>query len=221
MSYQVFFSFSTGLTAPLTVPVGTKAGILRHVSDVEQTLELKLVRRELNPGYWDYRDRFEGVDDETLCSTVIRHNEWVRWLYDRVADWAKEPATGNTEVITPEDAQAFWHGLTLLEVDTARWTKEYYRERMDHLYEVMRGREDQGVTFDEKALTPKQAASVIRLFSVYLDTNDIRLDVPKGGDRLASSDDGEYDWCERCGAVWPDDAEGCQKRKCPIREERS
>ncbi|MGU3387022.1 hypothetical protein ACLBYG_21100 [Methylobacterium sp. D53M] len=221
MSYHVFFSFSTGLKAPITVPAGTKASIARHVAEVEETPELKRTRYKDNPVHWESRGRFDGIDDETLCEAVIEHNRWVRRLYELTAEWSREPPTGQTETITPEEASEFWHALEQLSVEPTRWTREYYRERMEHLYEVMRGREDQGVTFDERALTPKQAGAVIRLFSLYLDTSDIRLEVPKGSDKLASSDDGEYDWCSRCGAVWPDDADACSRRKCPIREERA
>ena len=91
---------------------------------------------------------------------------------------------------------------------------------MEHLYEVMRGRKSEGVTFGEKALTTKQAAAVINIFSPYLDHDDRRLDVPNGYDYLASSYDGGYDWCEKCGAMRPEDADACRKRKCPIRAER-
>lgn len=87
------------------------------------------------------------------------------------------------------------------------------------LYEVMRGRKSEGVTFDEKALTPKQTAKVIILFSEFLDHHDIRLDVPNGRDQLASSTDGGYDWCEKCGAMDPDDVPDCRKRGCPLRKE--
>ena len=94
-------------------------------------------------------------------------------------------------------------------------------EKMNHLYEVMRGRPDDGVSFDETPLTERQAAQVINIFSTYLDEHDMRLDVPRGHDYLASSYDGGYDWCEKCGcAVHPDDIGSCEKKKCPLREER-
>jgi len=72
---------------------------------------------------------------------------------------------------------------------------------------------------DAKALTPKQAAMVIRIFEQWLDPADLRLDVPKGYDHLESSYDGGYVWCEKCGAVSPDEAYSCKKRGCPIRDE--
>ena len=86
---------------------------------------------------------------------------------------------------------------------------------MEVLYDVMRGNENEGITFGEKKLTPKQASAVVRLFSEFLDKHDRRLDVPNGHDYLASSYDGGYWWCEKCGAITYDDAESCGKRKCP------
>jgi len=74
------------------------------------------------------------------------------------------------------------------------------------------------VTFDEKPLTERQAAQVINLFSVFLDAHDCRLDVPKGYDYLASSYNGGYIWCEKCGAVTGDHMANCRKRGCPKKE---
>ena len=100
-----------------------------------------------------------------------------------------------------------------------RWTDDYFRDRMEHLYEVMRGRESEGVTFDAKPLTEKQAASIIRIFDQFLDPCDLRLDVPNGRDYLASSSDGGYDWCEKCGPMVWDDVGDCRKRGCPLLKE--
>lgn len=76
-----------------------------------------------------------------------------------------------------------------------------------------------GMSFDEKSLTPKQAAAVIRLFEQYLDPGDLRLDVPKGEDHLASSHDGGYIYCDKCGPVTWEHMEACRKKKCPARED--
>lgn len=223
MSVHVFFAFSTGLESSLTVPTGTKAAIRSHIEEVEQTLGLKRTRNADDaPEYWDhwdkaYREGWPDVDDKLLCETIEQHNAWVRWLYARFEDWSATPTEGGEE-ITPQDADGFWFGLAELTVRPERWTRSYYVSRMEHLYEVMRGRESEGVSFDEKALTPKQAAAVMLILSPYMDTFDMRLDVPKGRDYLASSYDGGYDWCEKCGAVDPDDANACRKRQCPLRE---
>jgi ribosomal protein L40E len=219
MSFHVFFSFSRGLSGPITAPIGTLARIIQHVEEVERTLRLERTQFQDNPVHWEWRGwPPTDLDDKILCQTVEDHNRWVERLYDRIADWAKKPVEDG-EMISPEDAKTFWHGLQRLEVPVIRWTGDYYRARMDTIYEVMRGRSQEGITFGEKALTPKQAGAVIRLFEGYLDPQDLRLEVPKGCDRLASSYWGEYDWCERCGAVLPDYSENCRKRGCPVQSE--
>lgn len=218
MSFHTFFGLTLGLSKPLNAPKGTLESIRAHVREVEAKLGLVADRFEDNPAHW-LRTDFAGVDDEVLCETAEAHNGWVRHLYEQMGEWQREPVEGG-ETITEADAQGFWHGLELLDVPAHRWTADYYRDRMEHLYEVMRGRESEGVTFDEKALTPKQAAAVMRLFEQYLDRNDLRLDVPHGHDYLASSYDGGYDWCEGCyKPVCPDDVWKCKKRKCPLRED--
>lgn len=221
MSFHVFFDFSVGLAHSIKAPKGTLRSIMDHVEHVEGTLGLKRTRYEDNPVYWDssdpaYRSGFPDVPDDTLCKTVEEHNDWVRRLYQRLDEWREKPPA-DAETITPEDAQKFWHGLQRLDVKPARWTMEYFRARMESLYEIMRGRENEGVTFGAKSLTPQQAAAVIRIFDQYLDRHDLRLDVPDGHDYLASSYDGGYDWCEQCGkAKHPDDGAACRKRKCPL-----
>jgi hypothetical protein len=233
MSYHVFFSFSSGLAKPLHCPPGTLAGILGHIRHVEEVLHLKTEQYMENAPHWVHRDRFEGIDDAIVCETIQQHNDWVRSLHGKFAVWAQAPAEGN-EVITAEDARKFWHGLELLEIEPDRWTGDYYRNRMDHLYEVLRGRDNEGVSLDEvKPLTQQQAAAVIGLFAPYLDNNDLRLDVPEspgrgfnGMDYLASSADGGYEWCsgdhgEGCfKPIHTDHIGGCKRRKCPLREER-
>lgn len=142
-------------------------------------------------------------------------------MYEDFGEWHAKPPPAPNETLTVEDARSFWHALeSRIDVPAQRWTSDYYQERMEHLYEVMRGRPSEGVTFGTKALTPKQAAEVVVLFSEFLDDHDIRLDVPLGHDGLRSSADGGYVWCEKCGAITDDDVEACRKRKCPIRAER-
>lgn len=215
MSYHVFFSFSTGLKKPIMCPKGTFAAIMSHIQNVEETLGLKREQYDNNPVHWNYDWLTDDLDNEVVCQIVEMHNRWVRWLYEEIADWAKNPVADG-EAITQEDAQKFWHGLRTLNVPTERWTGQYYRFRMEHLYEVMRGRPSEGVSLDAEAMTPDQAGAVIRLFSEYLDPQDLRLEVPKDCDHLASSFYGEYDWCERCGAVLPEYADGCRERACPV-----
>jgi len=228
MSYEVFFDFAQGLAAPLKVPTGTKKRLLEHVLEIEGLLALKRSKYEDNPVHWDhfdenYKKGFPNVtDDDALCNAIQGHNEWVVRTYREFGEWSEKPVAEG-EIITPDEAQEFWHGFQRLTVPLNRWSANYYRNRMEHLYEVMRGRPNEGNDFDEKPLTVRQAAQVINLFSEYLDTGDLRLDVPNGYDYLASSTDGGYDWCEKCGPVHPDawtEERGCGKRKCPLKQPR-
>lgn len=218
MAYHVFFSFSSGLAAPLWAPKGTKAAIKEHIKEVERILRLKRTKYRDNPVHWDSFSRdFSQISDELLCQTISEHNRWVRGYYHNFGKWSKEPVKDG-EIITPKDAEKFWFGFEMFHVPPERWTADYYREQMEVCYRVMRGHPTQGITFETKALTPKQAGAVIWLFADFLDTHDIRLEVPNGRDHLATSN--EYDWCQKCGPMDPDDAAGCRKRKCPLREDR-
>lgn len=219
MSFNVFFAFSAGLSKPITVPKGTLASVIRHVENIEDRLGLEREQYQNNPVHWAWRGwPAEDLDDKVLCEGAEEHNSWVRWFYDRLAYWSKNPPADG-EIITPDDAKTFWHGLQTLTVPPRRWTGDYYSDRMKAIYEVMRGRPDEGMTFDEDALTAKQAGAVIRLFEQYLDPSDMRLEVPKGCDYLASSYYGEYDWCTKCGAVLPETANACRERACPAQAE--
>ena len=120
----------------------------------------------------------------------------------------------------------FWMMLTDITVPVEKWTADYYRNRMEHAYAVMRGLNSKGETLNSrKPLTVEQADAVICLFSQWLDDEDIRLAVPEGRDWLASSADGEYDWCGTCGkAIDADDVpkkeRNCRKKGCAIRANR-
>lgn len=220
MSQFVYFSFSTGLDKPILVPQGTLAGIRDHVQHVELALKLETEQYEDNPPHWTMAStQLSGVDDKTACREVAAHNDWVRWVYETFAQSKDRKRGKDSETITPKQAATFWHALEFLDVPPERWTRDYYRERMEVLYGVMRGRPQEGTTFDAKPLTPEQADAVICLFSEYLDRHDIRLAVPWRCDRLASSYNGEYVWCSHCGlAIATDDVRVCQQddtEKCP------
>jgi|SRR6185437_11061859 len=253
MSYRVFFSFSKGLAKPILVPKGTLAALQEHVARVEKALGLKVEKYRDNPAHWRDTTPTTDISDEDFCKLVEEHNRWVRWVYNWFGEWSEAtrkkqaPKDGwgrwerrfgpdlhlyftgcniksdPPDTLTPADAQTFWHGLQELEVPVERWSRDYYVSRMQHLYEVMRGNESEGVTFNaKKSLTPRQAAAVVCLFSSYIDSHDMRLDVPNGYDHLASSYDGGYDWCSTCGPVHPDDSRqsNCRRKGCDLRSER-
>jgi hypothetical protein len=202
MSYETRFMFAAGLSKTIHCPAGTFDSITGHVLDVERSLHLKRVRYNENPVHWEWCDRFvEMKDDDVLCRTVMKHNQWVHTMWHWFGEWSKSPVKDG-EKITPAKAKRFWHALTLLSVEPGRWSKDYYRDRMECLYEVMRGRNAEGISFDDLTpLTPEQASAVITLFSEFLDKGDIRLAVPNGCDHLKASYDGGYDWCEEHGAI--------------------
>lgn len=227
MSFHVLFDFSTGLAKTLRVPKGTVADLVRHVDAVEKILGIKRTTfgtdKQIGWDEWDpnFRAGFPNVDNKTLCGTAEQHNRWVGWVWERFEDWAKSPVRGGDR-LTPYLAKKFWPGLRRLTVEPDRWTSDYYRARMDELYEAMRGRPAATMVFDGKPLEPRQASAVINLFDQYLDVGDLRLEVPKGCDYLlpSSAHEGGYDWCERCGAIDPNDY-SCRKRGCPVAKERS
>jgi hypothetical protein len=229
MSVSVFFSFSTGFSKPLHCPKGTLGSIMRHVAAVESTLGLKVVPpgegniRTYGPacgGHWDsFKRDWSTIPDETLCETVERHNAWVRDLYSRTTGWSKAAPTEDTETITPEQGATFWHALEILTVPPDRWTEAYYRSRMESVYAVLRGHKYEGYSLDAKALTPKQAGAVIRIFEEFLDPGDQRLEVPDGQDYLASSDNGEYEWCSTHGAIAQQDLPSHSRKRCELGKE--
>lgn len=208
--FHVLFSLSTGLKNSIKAPRGTFERIMSHVEGVENTLGIKRTKYLDNPEHWSIPS-FENISDETLCRTAESHNGWVHRLYHSFGEWSANPPDDGEE-ITPEQAERFWPGLETIEVPVMRWTQEYYVARMQHLFSVMTAGEEDGVTFDAKKLTPRQAAAVIVLFEQYLDLHDTRLDVPKGYDYLT----GDYEWCELCCAAIVDGP--CRKRKCPLKD---
>jgi hypothetical protein len=222
VSYETFFLFTSGLSKAMRVPKGTLAAAREHVATVTKTLGYKIEKYKDNPAHWRRKEPGDKVTDAEYCRTVDEHNQWVRRLHADLSKWSQTiMKADDSEALTPEDAATFWHGLELLEVPPDRWTKRYYRDRMEHLFEVMRGRPNEGVTFGAKPLNEKQAAAVINLFSVFLDDHDLRLDCPNGHDNLKASYDGGYTWCEKCGPIDEDDvteqANTCRKRGCPIK----
>jgi hypothetical protein len=218
MSFKVYFNLSAGLKQPITVPKGTLKEIYEHIKDTETQLGFEMKQYKDNPKHWRSTQPKDGVSDDIYCQIAEEHNRFVRWLYELFERCSETPSKDG-EIITPEESEGFWHGLVNIDVPHSRWTRDYFVNRMMAFYEVMRGRETEGIIFEAPKLTEKQASAVINIFSSILDNHDVRLDVPKGHDYLASMDDGGYYWCEKCGAVTEEDADNCTKRKCPIKAE--
>jgi len=220
MPHHVFFMFSSGLEKPIRAPAGTKGAIARHVEYVERTLNLTRTQYEDNPWHWDHRldKAWANISDDALCNAVTVHNRWVRGLYLKFDEWAKDPVVGG-DTITPEDAKGFWGALRILSVPMERWSEQYYFERMEYVYSVLRGHECAGTEMRAEALTAEQARDVIWLFSQWLDRWDSDIEVPLGCDHIASSKDGGYIWCDNCGAVTEDHVAECEDPKCPARRD--
>lgn len=221
MSYHVFFDMSTGLRHSLFAPPGTLQSIWTHAEVIEAALQLQRAQYHDNPVHWNpWQRNFQQFSAEYLCRHVHEHNQWVMRMWELFEKWDTCPVDGGEE-ITPEESQRFWFVFERFSVPVEKWTKEYYEERMQVLYEVMRGRETEGITFGTQKLTPRQAAAVIRLFAEFLDADDIRLDVPWGEDYLTSSYYGGYEWCDSCYKPMNDNGRArCRRKRCPLNEEQ-
>ena len=214
------FVFTMGLREPMVVPAGTLAEAQAHVQHVEKCLGLVAEKYHDNPARWRGTTPTVEVTDEVLGTVASEHDEWIDWLWCRLSEWFKNPPTGATEVLTPDGAATFWHGTQAIRVPLERWDERYYRERMEEVYEILRGRTMRGVTLEQRALTPQQASGVLWLLAEHLriEVGDQRLEAPRAWewdskarrhklvqlDEVQASDgyDGAgYDWCERCGAV--------------------
>jgi hypothetical protein len=220
MSYEVIFSFSISVAKPMRVPAGTMARIESQIRATESALGFKREKYRNNPERWVTHTVGDDIDDKIACHAVSEHNRFSFWLWRRIHEWSKQHPDGKTEVLTVKKSAALFPFLGQIDLSPERWTADFYQERMDEVYEVMRGRPTNGIIFDAKALTPAQADAIITLFSGCLDIHDVRLAVPKGHDSLARSDDGGYQWCDKCFcAIAESDIGCCGKKKCPLADD--
>jgi len=242
MSVETRFMFTRGLLHPVDVQVGTLALIESHKAMLVEALGLGDDPTEWR---WAVRDKFRtrsvpssrGQDlvparaedaglltDKHVRAIASDHQHFVDEIWTRLLPDQAELLGGERETITVEHAAEFWPICSLpIEVPYWRWTAEHYHDRMEHAYEVMRGRASEGEHFDEDPLTVRQANAVIKVFSQWMDEHDVRLEVPNGHDDLKRSDTGEYEWCEHCGAIDEDEvrckASVCERGKdCPLRQ---
>lgn len=194
----------------------------------------------------DERPRWANPDEATLrryaveswrravCDRLDRQAELVRKLYEDLTEEgqrrlvADERAMANAAVVewTLDAAADLWHALDPVSIPLDLWTEEHQRRVLERAYEALRGQGDGEYILDGRALSPAQAGSVLWLFENLVDLphgDALRLAVPRGRDRLASSE--EYEWCSGCGAVENDDVDHyvrtCRRKGCDLRKEHA
>ena len=241
MSVETRFMFTQGLSKPVQVQAGTLAMIESHKAMLVEIFDLG---DDPSEWHWAVREKLRtrsvpashGLDrvpareddaglltDKHVREIASAHQRFVDTIWARMLPEKPEPLRGDQETISVDRAAEFWPVLTLsIKVPYWRWTAEHYHDRMEHAYEVMRGRSSEGEHFDQEPLRVRQANAVIRVFSRWMDEHDVRLEVPNGHDELKRSDDGGYSWCENCGAIdeWEvrSEAARCERAKdCPLR----
>jgi hypothetical protein len=230
MSIEVRFSLSKGLKAPITVPKGTLKDISCHIAEMVVTIS------PCDGGPLWGRLHSE-LTDEALCEAAQRHNNWLARLW--ATFFPPQPHKGDTEQITPDDAQGFWFALRPIEVPMNRWTKEYAVLRLEEVFHTLRGRPQRGVHFDAKPLSIEQASAAIYVVTHLfgLDVGTLDPEAPRmwvqGARKTArlewvdevqtnACDTGEgYEMCVQCGAVARDAGYNlnCPRRKCPLKNE--
>lgn len=222
MSFKLFFDLAVGFERPITAPAGTHKKILKQIESVESELGYTREKWKDNPWHWCEVLK-GGVSDETFCEVVKWHNIFVRSLYDDLEKWADKKPDGKTEIITPKQAKGFMPGLKQLSVPYEKWSEDYFENKLENFYDIVRGRDREGVSFDAEPLSEGQAGKVILLLHEYIVGHGRFLknyDVPHGCDYLADS--GDNAWCEQMGwCVHPDDIGGCDgcDEKCNLYQE--
>lgn len=238
MSYRVFFSFSTSLSQNLRVPKGTLAKITEQIRATEEMLGLtrtptytpkgekqkpgwqwldteREMRKKLGPrpaseGHqWWLAQRDWDKTKEAMGWRVRGHNEFVRGLYDDIVRWSKDRLKGRgTETITVGQSAEFWGGLAIIEWPRELWSKEFFTDHMEHLFDLLTRGESRGRSLGCAPYNLRQADCLIRMLEDELDQwgYDLRFAVPLTArlqpyDFIRCSHDGGYDWCSRCGPI--------------------
>lgn len=167
-------------------------------------------------------DRARDAKIAKMASAVRRHNDEVRWLYEELSKWQKRKwKRGESEQITVAQSVDFWGGLTILDLPRDLWDREHYTDHMEHLHELLTTGSSRGTSLDCKPFNAEQAGALIILFEDEIDQwgYDARFAIPldeqlKPLDRIASSYDGGYEWCSKCGPINQDDFHA-RCRVCP------
>lgn len=183
---------------------------------------------------WWLADRERDARIADMANAVRLHNDEVRWLYRDLCEWEKRKwKRGEWEKITAAQSVEFWGGLTILELPWSLWNREHFTDHMEHLHALLTTGESRGTSLDCKPFNRKQAGALLMLFEDAIDQwgFDARFAIPldanlKPYDCIASSYDGGYDWCSKCGPIHTDDfRERCQicphakRGKCDLKNE--
>lgn len=218
MGFELFFDLAVGFKKPLTAPEGTYRAILKQIRYVESELGFNREKYKDNPWRWNDTEK-EGVTDEAFCEVAEKHNNFVIWLHGKLSEWTARRPDGKTEVITVEQSKDFMPGLRRLDIPFERWTEDHFEKKLTSFYEIVRGRNTDGVSFGAEPLNEDQAAQVVLLLHEYIIGHGRfpkEYDVPRGHDYLTNSEDTV--WCEQKGwCVHQDDVgecEGCDVEKC-------
>lgn len=171
---------------------------------------------------WWLAEREREARIAAMALAVRLHNDEVRSLYEDLCKWhKKEWKDDEAEVITVEESVEFWGGLQILELPRDLWDREHFTDHMEHLHELLTKGESRGVSLDCKPFKPKQAAALLILFEEEIDQwgFDARFAIPlderlQPYDCIASSYDGGYDWCSKCGPIHTEDFHA-RCRICP------
>lgn len=244
------FIFSVSLKDQMMVKKGFLESAKTHLDYVAVKLGFVVERQEPSAAYpngvahWRIpHDLEKKIDGALYCRVAMEHAEWLEDTKENLRKWSKEPPTGETEWLRPEDCIEFWYGLSPIEVPFEKWSREYFIWRMETVYQFLRTGEAEGCNSNGvKPLSVEQADLVIWMISelLHLDRHDVRMSVPKKwrwirrpGSRgrmvLKQTDviqpDGLYDgngylFCEQCGPILDGyEGTGCPRRKCPVRTE--
>lgn len=171
---------------------------------------------------WWLADRERDARISRMGATVRNHNADVRAFYQDLGVWQKRKwKRGESETITPAQAVEFWGGLQILELPRKLWDEDHFRAYMEHLHTLLTRGSSDGVELDCPPFNPSQAGAILELLEAEIDEwgYDMRFAIPLDADLqpydcIASSVDGGYDWCSKCGPIHSNDFRA-RCRVCP------
>jgi len=195
---HIFFGFSEGIKRDIFVPKHKLDFVKQTVEDQMDALGIE----EIPEGFYLESHALKAIgDDDDLCEFASEQNDLVETAYLMVEAATAESTADNTELLTQECFKSILPMLKEVTVPIDRWSKQYHKEQMTKVFEILRGEKIKKVIWDIPALSVEQAAGVVWLIDVVLgvDRHQNDLAVCKGEEFLSSGD--EYFWCENCGAV--------------------